>query len=232
MSAAPDTLLLDLGNTHLHWRLGPRQGILRDPESSNEWPFRPAEIGRVVWAAVGDDQRLEGLRRLLDKVEWTRCRHPDPEWLPTRYDSAQLGIDRWLAMLGVVCGSFALPGPCIVVDAGTAVTLDILTHDGHIGGWIMPGYHRWHAGLYAGTRIPPAPPGVAAARPGEDTVAAMANGWQVAMESVIAAQLTERAGATLFLTGGDAGRLATRFAGAFVVPELTLDGLAAWSARN
>lgn len=49
-----------------------------------------------------------------------------------------LGIDRWLSILGA---EKLLPNKnVIVMDAGTAITVDILTKNkAHIGGWITPG---------------------------------------------------------------------------------------------
>lgn len=56
----------------------------------------------------------------------------------TRYeDVSQLGVDRWLAALG---GYDLARGAVAVVDAGTAITLDIVNADGvHLGGSIAPG---------------------------------------------------------------------------------------------
>lgn len=51
---------------------------------------------------------------------------------------SNLGIDRWLAILGA---ELLYPEQALlVVDAGTAITCDVLTNDKqHIGGWITPG---------------------------------------------------------------------------------------------
>ena len=56
----------------------------------------------------------------------------------TRYDNpAQLGVDRWLAAIG---GYHAVGGAVVVVDAGTAITLDLVDRSGaHLGGTIAPG---------------------------------------------------------------------------------------------
>jgi type III pantothenate kinase len=56
----------------------------------------------------------------------------------TRYDNAsQLGVDRWLAALG---GYHVAGGAVAVVDAGTAITVDIVDAGGaHLGGTIAPG---------------------------------------------------------------------------------------------
>lgn len=55
------------------------------------------------------------------------------------YDNYQtLGIDRWLGVLGAA-GLYPNQD-VIVVDAGTATTVDFLTADKqHLGGWIIPG---------------------------------------------------------------------------------------------
>ena len=57
------------------------------------------------------------------------------------------GVDRLLALRAARARA---GGACLVVDAGTAVTVDGLTADGvHCGGWIAPGYRRQRAGLAA-----------------------------------------------------------------------------------
>ncbi|EWH08123.1 pantothenate kinase [Catenovulum agarivorans DS-2] len=48
----------------------------------------------------------------------------------------RLGIDRWLAMLGA---RTITNHACVVVDAGTAVTIDVVDASGqHLGGYILP----------------------------------------------------------------------------------------------
>jgi type III pantothenate kinase len=49
----------------------------------------------------------------------------------------RLGVDRWLALIGALS---LVDGDCIVIDAGSAITLDLLRADGrHLGGAILPG---------------------------------------------------------------------------------------------
>lgn len=62
---------------------------------------------------------------------------------------AKLGVDRWLAMVGLRQSYF---GPAVIVDVGTAVTVDLLDEFGqHRGGWIVPGMEMMVNALTAGT---------------------------------------------------------------------------------
>lgn len=62
----------------------------------------------------------------------------------------QLGADRWAAL--AAARAIAPDTGAIVVDAGTAITVDALTHDGvHIGGTIMPGVRLMRRALGEGT---------------------------------------------------------------------------------
>ena len=59
--------------------------------------------------------------------------------LKNAYKSPErLGVDRWLAMLGAV----GIGRDVIIVDAGSALTIDLLKKNGrHLGGAILPGYN-------------------------------------------------------------------------------------------
>ena len=51
----------------------------------------------------------------------------------------RLGVDRWLALLGA---AEVTRRDAIVIDAGSAITVDLLRADGqHLGGAIMPGFN-------------------------------------------------------------------------------------------
>ncbi len=61
----------------------------------------------------------------------------------------QLGVDRWMAM---VAAFQMTDGPVIVVDCGTAVTIDLVDEGGlFVGGTIMPGLNTAFQSLRAGT---------------------------------------------------------------------------------
>jgi type III pantothenate kinase len=51
----------------------------------------------------------------------------------------RLGVDRWMTLLAA---REMAPGDCVVIDAGSAITLDLLCADGqHLGGAILPGFN-------------------------------------------------------------------------------------------
>lgn len=149
-------------------------------------------------------------------------------------DPGTLGVDRWLAMLAAHA---RCPGLCVVIDCGTALTVDIVEASGrHRGGYIVPGLALQWAALKGTARIRlsegSAPvPGAdhAPGRTTEEAVrhgsVAMVSGWLVNDEAVRIASSEQG----LFVAGGDADLLipCLRKAGLEVrrEPYLVLDGL-------
>lgn len=228
MSGRSDILLLDLGNTRLHWQWGDQVGAIgADAVATADLPA--GTPGAVAWSAVGDAESLRPLQQRYADVPWLRCERPDARLLPTRYNPERLGIDRWL---GALAGA-RLSADCIVISAGTALTLDIV-HDGaHLGGWIMPGYRLWQSALYGGTRIPRAPEAPLTDRPGLSTGDAIGNGWLVAATGAVQVAAQQLPGKpAVLLAGGDAELLATAVPEAIRQPNLVLQGLSIWAGRQ
>ncbi len=62
------------------------------------------------------------------------------------YNTAQLGLDR---MLHIVAARQAVESPSLVViSAGTATTVDFISANTHLGGWIQSGYGVWQEALF------------------------------------------------------------------------------------
>jgi len=62
----------------------------------------------------------------------------------------QLGVDRWLAIVGAnqLCPNEHL----LIIDSGTATTLDVLDQTGkHHGGWILPGIQMMSSSILSST---------------------------------------------------------------------------------
>lgn len=126
----------------------------------------------LVWASVGPSairQVIEqAFKAFSDKLapmpEVARAEQVLPAGnrrLRNAYDEpAQLGVDRWLSALGMasLVGDAQL-GTHVIVSAGTATTIDVITvcrqaqelQIEFSGGWILPGYAMMQASLRAGT---------------------------------------------------------------------------------
>ena len=94
---------------------------------------------RVVVASVVSD-REAGIAAALGgegrSIRWLRS-VADTPWADEGYP--ELGIDR----LCGAKGAFARFGPCVLVDVGTALTFNVMGHDGQFaGGVILPGPTR------------------------------------------------------------------------------------------
>jgi len=102
----------------------------------------------VAGAQVG-----EALRRACEargaRLEFVVSR-PDQLGVTSGYrDPAQLGTDRWAAL---IAAHRTGPGHKLVVNAGTALTIDALTADGRfLGGMIVPGPALMRRSLDRGT---------------------------------------------------------------------------------
>jgi len=146
----------------------------------------------------------------------------------------RLGVDRWVAMIGAWA---ELASACVVVDAGTAVTIDAIDDDGqHLGGQILPGVRLMFEALAASTSdIPPVGGKLAAASGldmfGDTTSKAVQHGaWNAVAGAVDRAITTLRSNAyepAVVLTGGDASRMLTALGTESLHrPHLVLQGLA------
>ena len=143
---------------------------------------------------------------------------------------ATLGRDR----IAAACGAHALfPGKnCLVIDAGTCVTMDVLLGTGvYLGGNIAPGLRMRHRAMHAYTsKLPLVEPGWPELAFGDSTLHALQNGAALGIVMEIEGLLQRAKGAfgevSIVMTGGDAVFLAERLESQiFVTPELVAQGL-------
>jgi type III pantothenate kinase len=147
-----------------------------------------------------------------------------------------LGADR---LAGAVGAAYLRPGqPTLILDAGTALKLDLVTADGtYHGGSIAPGLRMRLRALHTFTgRLPlielPDPAALVQLI-GDSTASSMLsgvlNGAAAEVTGLVADYRQRYPGLGLVLTGGDAPYLQPHLAPAlgliFVVPELVLVGL-------
>jgi len=138
-------------------------------------------------------------------------------------NAEKLGADR----IAAACGVAALDHrEAVIIDAGTAVTVDILSREGFIGGAIFPGIDMILDSLHEGTEsLPRIQCGdTIPAIPGRDTAGAMAAGafwgWIGAVRELVARSHSYLEGEhPVFVTGGNAGLVAPYCPGDVTVDE-------------
>ncbi|MES3041875.1 MAG: type III pantothenate kinase [Pseudomonadota bacterium] len=151
--------------------------------------------------------------------------------LPTAYDDpTKLGIDRWL---GVLAAKAMGEGAALVVDAGTAITVDVLTDQGiHAGGYILPGLAMQQNALAAETvRVKFSLADWQAQSLGTNTAAAVGHGSIRAICALVrevAHELGQLQASRVYLTGGNAQDLMQFLPQAQVVDDLLLIGMQAY----
>ena len=147
-------------------------------------------------------------------------------------DFNRLGLDRWLAMVG----AFDLcRGACVVLDLGTAITVDFVNSEGaHLGGYITPGLGLLRNQLLtrtSGVRYEPFNKDVTRrASPGRATDEAVERGCLQMLRGYVGLQLFEAekylgSGFRVYGTGGDVALVAD-MPGIICVPDLVFKGLA------
>lgn len=159
--------------------------------------------------------------------------------LPVRLASpASVGADR---LLGGWAARALVGAPCIVVDVGTATTIDVVDADGGFaGGAILPGPALAMRSLARGTALLPSVPLVAPANAiGRDTAGAIASGVLLGHRAAIGglvARMGDELGSgprpRVVLTGGDAEALGAPDWVDRAEPHLLLWGLGALAERS
>lgn len=229
-------LLIDAGNTRVKWVLA-TDGSLGLPAYSaySDLAELSAALQPGLPVYLASVTRGVQLQVLLDCLNAGRVRlrmlASTPRFgdLQNAYvDPLQLGVDRWMALIGA---RKRTRETVLVVSAGTALTVDALCETGqHLGGIIVPGMAMMRAALQSGTAMPTLARGEWAAFP-RNTEDAVESGILKALAGAIRAQYDQlpgvgAAGPRCYLTGGDAPELLSRVAGAELHPALVLEGIA------
>lgn len=217
-------LLIDIGNTNLKWVLA-KPDALGEVQAVRHFGGLPIDL-HAAWEQLAPPQRIlvsnvggveaSGALVRACRSYWDR----QPTFVATQthaygvriaYERPErLGVDRWLALIAArrVCD-----GPVLIIDAGTALTYDLLLEDGrHLGGLILPGVEMMRDSLLSGTHIPQVEPEELDGLWAADTGSAVAAGSihaSAALAERLFNRLTDQAGLApaCILTGGDAERL-------------------------
>ncbi len=153
-------LLLDAGNTRLKWAYVSegewlRQGTVENPglASLREAFAGVPEPDRILASNVAGDAVAQHLCAACaawkSRVEFIRAVREQCGVRNGYREPGQLGSDRWAALIAAWNRQRAA---CLVVNCGTATTVDALSGEGEfLGGLILPGLDMMRNGLVAGT---------------------------------------------------------------------------------
>ena len=242
-------VVADVGNSRIKWgRCSPdavTETASLPPEDGAAWQeqfdaWRVAPGSAWVIAGVHPARRDRLADWLLQRGQQVRVVKQSGELpLQTRLlHPERAGIDRLLD--AVAANRRRTPGrPAVVVDAGSAVTVDYLDEDGvFAGGAILPGLRLMAKALHDYTALLPLvePPHDVTPLPATATDRAIAAGLYWAVVGGVDGmmrfyQLQSDARIDLFLTGGDAPLLRRIRSDAVFWPAMTLEGLR-WTAET
>lgn len=203
--------------------IGEAWDLIKDSES-------PAVAGASVNPALVEPLEHAVAQATGSPVQWVGRQIDLPIKVLTE-NPAETGVDR---VLNVAAAYEQMGKACVVVDAGTAVTVDCCNDEGHfLGGAIAPGASMMLSSLHEWTaRLPTAEFDVPAGPFGRSTVEAMRQGAYHGIRGMVK-ELVENYATELgtwpdlIATGGDAPKL---FDGweliHAIAPDLTLYGVA------
>ena len=237
-------LLLDIGNTRIKWArleqgsLGSQQAHVHLEEDLGpvlERVFDGPAPARIFASNGAGPLMAAALREICEERYGRRPEFlipaPVTAGVKNGYkDPARLGADRWAAVIGAY---HRYGGPACVIDAGTAITVDVVDAKGqHLGGLIAPGPQTMRRALAGATAsLKDDGEGEFTLLAHETRSAIGSGGWHTAagflerMHVLIGKELGKQT--HFLLTGGDAERLSDLVPGRYTLaPDIVLQGLA------
>lgn len=234
-------LQLDVGNSAAKWRLveGDRvtqRGRFAPADPATYAPmFSCAAQLDAIWVAsvaqpAADAALASRLQGQWGIAPWFAATTANFGELRNSYaEPARMGVDRWLAM---IAARHRNPGRLCVVDAGSALTIDLVAADGrHEGGYIIPGPALMERALLLDTdRVRFDDPVGYALSPGHSTAEAVRHGIALAQCGAVGLALdrADTADPPQLLFCGGAGETLMQLLdrGGTWAPDLVFEGLA------
>ena len=239
-------LLIDIGNSSLKWALSSSSGLSamsqqQYPESISSVFFKkqwhdldkPSEI---IVSCVANENVWKALEKACNElwniaVRKVNSLKEEGGLLVAYEEPSHLGSDRWCAMLGALD---ATDSAFIVIDAGSALTIDVVNEFGkHLGGYIVPGINMMKQSLGVNTaqvQFDIESHSLTSLSLGQSTRSCVESGILLSavnlIESVYKKQAQQLKNCQVYITGGDAellaGYLSLKCA---IIPALVLQGL-------
>ena len=208
-------LLIDIGNTRIKWMLVGDQLVVKGFD--DDWSELEKHQGDILSVWISCVGKRSTLAETVKRVKALCCVEPNVASVTTKLgllvnqykDLDRLGVDRWVVAVGA--RALHANGNLIIVDAGTAVTIDCVDAEhNYLGGAILPGFAMMHDSLVGRTA------GISSQRQevlnviGENTQECVNSGAHFGLVGAIERVVSEirlrlRGGhVTLLITGGDA----------------------------
>lgn len=153
-------LLIDAGNTRIKWAIVNNDQWLRSGvllvEKAGDLPQQFAEVSDIqqIWVSnVAGEEVAKHIRKIKvgqsGSFHFIVAREAQCGIYNGYDDAAQLGSDRWAAL---IAAWHLVRGKCMVVNCGTAITIDTLSEQGKfLGGLILPGMELMQRSLVIAT---------------------------------------------------------------------------------
>lgn len=233
---------IDAGNTRIKWRVLSEQSVQsrgivnnQDIELCLKALNQISMLSKIRIASVADENIVKRIAEYCSQRNCTfieaktekntagvTCGYSDP---------STMGVDRWLA---TVAAYNRFRSPCVIIDAGTTVTIDIINDEGeHLGGYILPGLEMARKAILAGTsnlklNISDYKHSKNLS-PGKSTEQCIIRGEFLMLKSLIESNfegLMDRKKVAVIVTGGNSQNLVTILdESVYFEPDLVLDGL-------
>ena len=130
------SLFVDIGNSAVKWRSHGSEVFTQDVDQFSSKLLPKADS---VWvSAVAHLNIIEDIKAEFSSVNLVKSSKQYGKLTLSYDDPSKFGMDRFLAILGAL--ELFPEKPLLVIDAGSAVTFDVIDSQGiHKGGLIMPG---------------------------------------------------------------------------------------------
>ena len=239
-------LVIDVGNSRMKWAMrGPGGWVARGAVANQdigslavrEWQNleRPVRAVGVNVAGEAARVRVEGqLSRWRVPIEWLSATGEAGGVFNSYENPNELGADRWVSLIAArrraVAANESNPRSCIVVNAGTAVTIDALDAEGVFrGGLILPGINLMLRALADNTAALRRPHGEFRLFPATTSDALFSGAVQAVCGAIEQMRWQLRGDGpdlTCYLAGGSAPDIAPHLAAPVeVVDNLVLEGV-------
>ena len=234
----------DIGNSRCKWRVIEAagglidSGVLINSEGFGPLAALSYDVTRIRAVSVARPDVAESFQRAVSvgdnvgdvEVEFAVV-NPQCEGVQCAYEQPErLGVDRWSA----VVAAYRDYGAALVIDVGSALTVDLVDGDGrHLGGYIVPGIELMKSSLLTDTGQVRFDDGDSQGGIGfgASTQRAVNAGVLAAQMGLVDVAIREAekqvsSGFAILMTGGGAAAVHRYMAGDVIaVPALVLDGL-------